>query len=325
MPDLALEVIGVRGPVRHAAARAAVLGPLVPGYGSLPVGKALARVRRYWQVRAVQLYTAGWSKVVAAAADPKLALWYLRNCPPVGVLVRQLTRRCTQPRVCPFCWGREVALAGFSFLENLCYGPPVPHPRQSPPPVELVAFSTRRRLGLAAGASADRWVAAVRASARPGGVIRALVEDRAVRRAEVAALGAAAAFVTHRLSFAPAGRQLWVDRCGLALVPRPAAGYRDRVLAALGPAAPRPADVKVRALGRPSRRNLFDATRWALYYPRGMMFHPPGPAVALLDGLAEARVRLTARYGPRSQKLLFQQIGEDTRLCDPEDVSPSDD
>jgi hypothetical protein len=273
----------------------------------------LLLVQKYWRLRATFLAKGGWTKITQHE-DPMRALWYARNCLPVTALVAgEPTHGCDHSRVCPFCWGREIALRGFSAIENLCYGGPVLYSPPAPEGVHLTAFRTLRRHGVGEAISAEAWAAIVSELAAPDGWIRTMVSNREARSAEVKVLRARAAFMTHRITFDSEQQQLWVERCGLALTTEKpeSRGYIKRLKGVLGKLAPkRGSDFKLRYLGKPTREAIFQGVVWALPYPRQMMFGKVTESVALLNGLAlEPKVRLTSCFGPRSQKVFFESLG----------------
>jgi hypothetical protein len=310
MPDLPLKITEVRSARRHRAALASLTCVLLQG-NTMRLRAALAKIQKHWRIQATKLYKAGWSPF--ATSEPVLALWYARNCPPPGVVVTGRVHFCNHTRVCPFCWARRVVLAGFSFVENLCYGPPAKNPPDPPAGVELVAFRTRRRFGASKPLSDKKWAAAMFAAFGAEGGARAEVFNMQVRRAEVKVLDPLAAFVTHRVTLSRDNQYAHVDRCGLALVREAVSpdAYREGLRDALGNLFPRRSrDVVYRAYGTPTKKALLAATRFALYYPRQMLFGPVERVAGLLEGLSAGKtLRLTARYGARSQKTLFNLLG----------------
>jgi hypothetical protein len=325
VPDFKFVPTKVFEQTRYRAARAAILGPLVPHYANKELPACLDAVRVAWRQRVMALSNAKY-RPLAPADNVGLQIRYFRNCPPVGVETNDGARPCTRYLVCPWCWGRQAALAAFQHLEGLLYGP---GRREPPDGLHLVAYVTRHAWQCNPPAARKAWLGELGVLFGEYGLARRVAAARAARSAERETLAADASYLAHRINFAKEGQRVELERCGLALTRKvPSENkYRARVQAVLRyyghPVMPEA--VRVFALGPPTRKALWQGVRKALSYPRSMLYHDPAQVAAVLNALLTKKLNLTARQGPRSRQTFWESLGLSApRTCKDEGV-PDDD
>lgn len=294
--DYRYDIESIREAYRYRALRMAVFTPLF-GKDWIEAGCSKARakdcavdhlhkLRTLWRARLGELREAGWPPV----QDGK-GLQFLRNCPPFGCHTGKAAYPCRRRQVCPFCYARLYVLAAFRHLEDFAFGGTDPAAEgggwvKAPAGLKLVEFQQR--------ATTRRWKGAPKTR---DGWTHEFIERKAVpfllelmnyrRKREMNMLRGQCGTLLHTIE--PRAGYLVARRSGLVLT-------RSAPPKGFVPEGATDARYKYRLHREVTKQTLARAAARVFAYPTRLMTGSAPDVVAVLGGLANAR--LLSTYGP---------------------------
>lgn len=294
LSDYKFPVHAVRNAYRYRAMRAAVFFPVFGhDWFTHDVVDLLDDLRRRWKKRLRSLAKAGWQPTSSGKSLLKVQYQYLRNCPPFGVKTSVVSKPCSRPLICPFCWARAFVQTPFMRMEALLYGvtDPKAKPRYSPDTHVLVEHVWVWKITSKSGTSADWTDMRFRGSLSQLAIKMATAKHRSL---DVKHYGKHdGAFMLYRLEMQDAA--LVLRRCSVVLVDK-------RVIVDRGHPLYEPPYRSYVKLHPPTKKALAEIMGRVGAYPVSVLTEAPQRVSDVLKVLHGRR--MYTYYPPRSKPVL---------------------